>query len=324
MSSAPDSVPTTMATEYDGVIERLQQGSQPAVRYRALTELSCLSSEHEEVRRARTNISKRGWAREILRLQRPDGTWQPDENLYQPKYLATNWMMLILTDLGLTSEIPGVKRACDLFFSNWLKPGYDESEHEVCVVGNLARVLIKCGYGDDPRVKRLVNWLLEVQKEDGGWHCFPSDTGTLDCWEPLAAFTAIPRRQWTRKLKQSVENGAEFYLERHLFNEGRRYKPWFRFHYPVHYYYDVLVGLDVLTALGYGGDRRLRPALQLLHDRRLSDGKWALDAVHPDLGPGAKYKLKREPAPFSLEEAGKPSKWVTLTAMIVLKRISQS
>ncbi len=325
MSSVSGTAAIALTTKYDGVIEWLQEKNQPAVRYKALTELAGLSGKDEEVRIARADISKRGWAREILRLQRSDGTWQPNETgLYRPKYLATNWMMLILTDLCLTSENPGVKHGCDLFFNNWLKSGHDESEYEVCVVGNLARILLKCGYADDPRVRRLINWLLEAQKGDGGWHCFPSDTGTLDCWEPLAAFAAIPRRQWTGKLKQSVERGAEFYLERHLFNEGRRYEPWFRFHYPVHYYYDVLIGLDTLTALGYGDDRRLRPALQILEDRKLSNGKWILDAVHPDIGPGAKYRQKRKATPFSLEEAGKPSKWITLTAMSVLKRVAES
>ncbi len=45
---------------------------------------------------------------------------------------------------------------------------------------------------------------------------------------------------------QAIDKGAEFYLERKLFKERPKYAPWFRFHYPNHYFYDILVGLDVI------------------------------------------------------------------------------
>lgn len=98
----------------------------------------------------------------------------------------------------------------------------------------------------------------------------------------------------------------------------------FRFHYPNHYYYDILVGLDVLTALGYGNDRRLLPALRILREKRQSNGAWLLDRVHPDLGAGSKYSLRRKPQRFSLEKAGEPSKWTTLVALRVLKRVEEA
>jgi hypothetical protein len=45
---------------------------------------------------------------------------------------------------------------------------------------------------------------------------------------------------------------------------------------------DVLVGLDMLTRLGYAGDRRLEPALSLLRKKRQKNGSWLLDRTHPD------------------------------------------
>ena len=77
-----------------------------------------------------------------------------------------------------------------------------------------------------------------------------SDSGTLDCWEGLVAYITLPRQRWTRSIKRSAERGAKFYLYRRLFEERRKYEPWFRFHYPNHYYYDLLVGLHIITALG--------------------------------------------------------------------------
>jgi hypothetical protein len=127
-------------------------------------------------------------------------------------------------------------------------------------------------------------------------------------------------------MKASAERGAEFYLSRELFRQGsRRYLPWFMFHYHVHYYYDLLVGLDVLTGLGYADDRRLLPALTFLREERRPDGKWILDAVHPDLGRGAGYRMsKRRVRPLALEEEGKPSKWITLCALRVLRRVGEA
>ena len=296
---------------------------QPAVRYYTLSDLIDRPANHSEVKQACSNIPKEGWAFDILRKQRPEGYWESKRSLYRPKYTATNWMAIVLSDLGMTKENPQIRKTANLLFKEWMRKEEPNIFHdEVCIVGNTARMLTRFGYEDDPRVRKLFDRLVEDQKEDGGWHCFESSRGTLDCWEALAAFAALPKSKQTRRIKNSIERGAEFYLERRLFDDGeKKYLPWFRFHYPNHYYYDVLVGLDVITRLGYGDDKRLRPALKILKKKRQDDGTWILEKVHPDLGTGAKYSLAKKVTPFALEESGKPSKWITLEALRVLKRV---
>ncbi|MBM3897083.1 MAG: hypothetical protein FJ358_00945 [Thaumarchaeota archaeon] len=191
----------------------------------------------------------------------------------------------------------------------------------LCVTGNLARVLVKMGYSGNRHVKNALAWLVKNQKEDGGWHCFNSNKGTLDCWEGLSAFAALPKQKWTKSIKKSATNGVEFYLNRELHKEGKKYEPWFRFHYPVHYYYDMLVGLDVITSLGYSDDERLGSALEHLRKKR-KEGKWVLDAVHPDIAPDDPYQIG-DVYRFALEKTGRPSKWITLTALKILKRVEQ-
>jgi len=83
-----------------------------------------------------------------------------------------------------------------------------------------------------------------------------------------------------------------------------------------------------MIALGYGTDPRLRFALNLLLKKRQPDGKWNLDAIHPDVEGGmaewyAKHP-KRAPTPFGLEKPGEPSKMITLKALLVLNRIDES
>ncbi|MHB8567008.1 MAG: prenyltransferase/squalene oxidase repeat-containing protein [Nitrososphaerales archaeon] len=198
------------------------------------------------------------------------------------------------------------------------------------MTSNLVRAFTRAGYDKPRRLSRALEWIVEEQKEDGGWHCFDSSKGTLEYWQPLSAFSALPRNRWNRSIKKSVERGAEFYLERQLFREGtRRYAPWFRFHYPAHYYFDLLVGLEVLTSLGYAGDPRMKRALAILRKKRTPEGTWLLDGLHPDLPPDDKessysFALPYEPfpdIPFGLEKVGEPSKNITFCALKVLRQV---
>ncbi len=247
--------------------------------------------------------------------------------LYFPPYRSTNWRALVLADLGLDSTDPRIRKIADLFFEFKLRLSspYNFFHEEVCIAGNTARAMTRFGYGEDPRVRRLYDWLLDDQREDGGWNCSQGTPGTLDAWEALAAFASVPRAKRPARMDRAIETGAEFYLKRELLHDGRTYVPWSRLHYPNHYFYDVLVGLDVLTRLGFGGDPRLRPALELLHAKRRHDGTWILDKVHPDVGAGVRIAPPTmKVRPLEIEPAGQPSKWITLTALRVLKRVDDA
>jgi len=312
---------------HEDTISWLLEENQPAVRYHTLVDLLGRSKNDPEVKQAYAAIPKKGWALEILRKQKPSGYWATGESLYRPKYIATNWMVLILSDLGLTNANQQVKKAAGLFFSQWMDAKKENIFHdEVCIVGNTARVLTRFGYGDNPRVGKLFRRLVEDQRPNGGWHCREKGDGVIDGWEALAAFAALPKEKRIRSVNRSIERGAEFYLERHLVEEGKRYAPWFRLHYPNHYYYDVLVGLDFITRLGYGGDKRLGRALDILKAKRMNDGRWPLERLHPDPSSYAwgKGNLKWKNRSFGLETEGKPSKWITLTALRILKRVEDA
>ncbi|MFG1530257.1 MAG: prenyltransferase/squalene oxidase repeat-containing protein [Thermoplasmata archaeon] len=301
--------------------------ADPSVRYRYWTQVEGRSAGDPRVKSARAAIGKKGWATQLLEHQFPDGHWVTPgtaaEDLYTPKYIVTNWRMLVLADLGLTKADPRIARLAELILDRW-GPELSGPSAELCISGNTARSLIRFGYNDHPVLQRTLDWLMETQKADGGWHCFKSRTGTLDGWEGLSALAEIPEPQRSAAVRRAIERGAEFYLDRRLMREGRgRYAPWFRIHYPNHYYYDLLVGLGVLTRLGYGGDRRLRPALRWLLDRRRPDGTWALDRSHPDLDPPEPW-THRVVYPMQLEPLGIPSRWATVDALSVLRRVESA
>ncbi len=316
----------------DTVIDWLLELNQPSIRYLALTQLLGKAENDPEVRSTKQMITREGWAAEILAGQQKGGWWVSGESLYRPKYLSTNWMLLILSDLGLTKEEPRIERACELWIERFAKNdggfGMDgTSRGHLCIVGNTARALVKFGYADHPKVRSAFEWLVVNAAKLGGWSCFESGRN-LDSWEGMSAFAAYPKQKWTKSMKRVVELAAEFYLERELYKQGEHYEPWYRFHYPLHYYYDLLVGLDFMTALGYGDDPRMRYALSHLAKKRRSDGRWNLDAVHPDVEGGMvdwyRKNPKKVPTPFALEKVGEPSKMITLRAMLVLDRLKET
>ncbi|MGI0078662.1 MAG: hypothetical protein ACRECH_03485 [Nitrososphaerales archaeon] len=312
-------------------INWLLEDDQPSVRYLTLTRLLGRPENDPETNSARKAITKRGWAKEILAKQNSAGWWVTGESLYRPKYISTNWMLLILSDLGLTKDDPKIAKACQLWMKRFAKRdgGFNDTgkKSHLCIVGNTARALVKFGYANHPRVRSAFEWFVKNQAKLGGWSCFLSGRN-LDSWEPLSAFAVYPRGKWTRGMKMAAERGAEFYLERELHKQGDHYKPWYRFHYPVHYYYDLLVGLDFMTALGYGDDKRLGHAIEVLKKKRRPDARWNLDAVHPDVEGGVAewyaQHPKQAPIPFSLEKAGEPSKMITFRALQILNRLGEA
>ncbi len=249
--------------------------------------------------------------------------------------MGTHWNMLALADLRATRAIPEVNQSCEYWMAK--SPlegggvgGFGKGKGHHCYTANMARGLVRLGFEDDPRVRKTLEWIVQTSHPKGGWTCRfstagPAPSRTLDAWEGLGAFAAYPRSKWSPAMQACVERSAEYYLEHELHVQGERYEPWYRFHWPVHYYYDLLVGLDCLTALGYGRDRRLGYALELLRKKQRPDGRWNLDADQPDPDPEsarwfAKHPDKR-PTPLTFEVAGRASKMITLRALTVLSRV---
>ena len=126
----------------------------------------------------------------------------------------------------------------------------------------------------------------------------------------LKAFAEIPAQKRTIATKETIEKGAEFLLQHHIYkqshNLNKTSKPgWKRFGFPLMYQTDALEILDILTGLGIR-DARMDDAFELMMSKQDNEGKWTMENTYDLLVP--------------VEPKGTQSKWLTLRAMRIMKR----
>ena len=297
------------------VLAWLLEPSEPAMRYLASRYLLTVRPSERTLARLRAEVPNRGWAATILARQKAKTYWATKRECYGPKFRSTIWQLQVLADFGMSRRDERIANAVDLWFDLHYDPkggGYSPGPRgdrwfrsHLCTTGNMVRSLIRFGYLDDERVQSAIRWLVDEQYANGGWDCFGRKDATLDAWEGMSAFADIPPDRRTSDVKRAIEKGAEFCSERRLLHEGAHFERWWWLRYPWHYFYDVLVGLDFMTALGYGKDPRMKEALDHLESKRLPDGRWNLDWTNGNM---------------VVESRGKPSKMITFLALRVLGR----
>ena len=303
----------------DPVLAWLVEPSEPAMRYLASRDLLRPRLSERSLARLEAEIPERGWAARILTRQRDRTWWATKKTCYRPKFTSTIWQLQVLADFGLSRRDERIANAVELWFDlHYIRRdgGYSysvraktRSGSHLCTTGNMVRSLVRLGYLDDERVQSAIRWLVGEQYPDGGWDCFGRGRGTMDAWEAMSGLAEVPPDRRSADVRRALGAGAEFFLRQRLLHEGPRYERWYWLRYPWHYHYDVLVGLDFMTALGYGGDPRMREALDHLESKRLPDGRWNLDHTNGDL---------------VIEPRGRPSKMITFLALRALRRAGRT
>lgn len=320
-------------------LDWLLENDNPPIRYHTLRDILGRSPNDPEVKKAQQKIKSYGPARKLLRLRNRQGYWPPKTTFYTPKWTSSVWPLMLLGEMALPPD-EGIKAACEKFLDmhqldngafvcpspqdvkQWSQKHPRQKAvrwEEPCLTGNMIRTLLVFGYQDDPRVKKAVEWMPEHQLEDGGWNCnYPEKkvkhSSFMSTIEPLYAYSEIPKSRWTRKMRRSIQNGAEFLLMHRVYkSDNHHWKETLpfatSFHFPMYYFYDALHGLRVLAKLGYGDDSRVKDAVHLILSKQSPDGKWLLEG---DWSRERDAKQDKRPNLVDVEELWKPSKWITL------------
>ena len=316
----------------------------PGVRYLALKELLDRQPYDVEVGEARKAVMSTGPVPVILNAQDPEGYWVEPGPGYLPKYRSIVWSLSMLAQLGADGSDRRIQKACQYLLEHAIdKNGaFSASATQggaiLCLMGNLGAALLDLGWRDDPRLQGALEWMARAvtgeciapqEKKDApvrylksatcapGFCC--SANGSKPCaWgavKVMLAFAKLPEEARTPLIGRAIDTGLEFLLSKDPavadYPMGYSTKPsqsWFRFGFPLFYVTDVLQNLEVLTSFGYGTDPRLSRAIELVLNKQDQQGRWKMEYT---------YNGKTW---VDVEEKGKPSKWVTLRALRVLKR----
>jgi hypothetical protein len=325
----------------DWLLER--DAENPGVRYFALTGLLDLPADDPKVTEARRAVMESGPVPAILAAQDPAGYWEQAGSGYYPKYRGTVWSVSYLAQLGADPADPRVRVAGEYLLSNVLTPNgifslsSTPSGSIYCLSGNLGTAFLDLSFAGDPRLRQALEWMARFTTGDGvapatethapvryyksglcgqGFRC--SANNQLPCaWgavKVLRALARVPEADRTPAIQAALDTSVGFLLSvdpaTAAYPVGWSDKPsqsWFRFGFPLFYVTDVLQIAEALTEAGHGGDSRLAATYDLILSKRDGTGRWKLEYAYT----GKTWA--------DVEQKGRPSKWVTLRAMRVLK-----
>lgn len=315
----------------------LLEADDPALRAATLAHLLDRPPDDPEFTLARSAMASDGVVAAILAAQGPDGHWGERDRFYRDKYRGTVWQLITLASVGADGSDPRVRAGCEAVLRDAQDQqsggfAYDRAastgggQHNAvipCLTGNLVWVLVTVGLLDDERVRRGIDWITAYQRFDTGDG--PAPTGwpyqREPCWgrhtchmgvvKSLKALAAIPPQRRTPAIERTVAGGVEYLLRHHVHKRchdpSQVAKPgWTRLGFPLMYQDDVLEVLRVLTALGVR-DPRMGEAIDLVVAKSDDAGRLRLEQTFND-----RFRVR-------VEAKGRPSRWLTLEALRMLK-----
>ena len=311
-----------------GSSEKLLRTAVPPVKYWTNRFALQLPDDSAEQARLLAECERFPPRLKLLKAQREDGTWpiagpraSAERRGPGPPYGWTYTTMLrSLYELAeyKTSRTEGnIQTGLELILSWQDDEGYIPGPSlvgipEVNVNGFALSILNRFGMGGDRRVRRLRDWLVTKQRNDGGWSIpFIQDMrydpeyrymrssvfeelvreGKVKGYDP-SRYSDVPSCTWTtlsvlRGMVQDKEmrfdprilRAGNFFLDQffkrnHHACYYRSEKSWTTLKYPT-YHGSGLVGLEMLTAMGFGrSDPRMERPIEWLAAARSADGLW--------------------------------------------------
>jgi hypothetical protein len=294
--------------------------SDPSIRWQVMRDLT--DKPADAVAAERAKVATQGWGARLLELQAADGLWAG--NAFSQDRTDTFHVLELLRRLGLDPQSERAQAAIGRVREHvtwgdgawwnppWAESGFFEGEVEPCINGNVVATGAYFGVDMTPLVDRL----LGEQLPDGGWNCEVERGATVSSFgTTINVLEGLLEHEraigGSTRVAEARRHGEEYMLERQLFRRKSTGevidRAWLQFSFPTWWHYDVLRGLDYLRDAEIEPDERVGEAIGIVQGNRDPDGRWPLQNVHE----GQLY--------FEMEAGeGKPSRWNTLRAMLVL------
>jgi hypothetical protein len=304
---------------------------EPWIVYRTLIDLLDKGEEDKPVATAKMAISKHPSIRNIFEGLNNEGYWGTPKDIHTwwPKKNTTFWILPMLADFGFTMTDERIARACEYVFSTqlsfggfgWDPPTQAFDCHSAIITGSLARL----GFLEDSRLRKAYDWLLRRQRLDGGFWC--KNTGQVGgprAKEPSCAMAtmfvmgALAENPVLRN-SEVARRGVDFLFScwrnrgkiSYAGHDSQIGTDWDRLKYPFTDY-KILEFLDVLSRFEYAkpGLQESEMVKQLL-SKQNERGSFTPESIH---------KVWSD---FDFGQKERPSRWITLLALRIVKRIYQ-
>jgi hypothetical protein len=293
-------------------IQWLLEPENPSVRYWTLTDLLDRPAADPEVRKARAAIARQPIVKDIFARQHPQGHWGDDAT--KPCMAdGTLGTLSILHMLGVEPDERTAK-GCDslLRYGQNESGGFSMTQTRrsgifPCMTGGQLPLLVYFGLGDDARVRRAFAFVVEDMSTEDALDC--GRYQHRDClWGAIAALNGLavlPADMRSQKSKRVVRRLADALLNADYDFEGE-HKRWLTFGVPRNW--NLLSALLALAAHGYAHDKRFVRLLKLFLARQDEQGRWLCGSASRT---------------WPLERINRPSKWVTLDALRLLRVVER-
>ncbi len=288
----------------------LLESNEPWIRYHALTGLLDRPPTDPAVQETRTAIARHPLVQELFARQQPAGHWGDDET--KPCTAAgTLGVLSLLFTLGVKPD-ERTQAGCNSLLrfaqnegGGLALTGTRRSAIFPCTTGEHLRLLVYFGLGDDPRVRQAFTFLIEAMSTPdplacGRYQHRPCLWGAIATLNGLTVLPADMRSPQSMRVAQCMANA----LLDASYNFAGEHKRWLTFGVPRAW--DLLSALRALAAHGYGHDPRFTPLLKLVLAAQDDQGRWRCGSVSRT---------------WPLEQRNRPSQWVTLDVLRLLKQI---
>ena len=254
----------------------------------------------------------------LLKKQLEDGSWpviaKKDKSFGVKYHLIETWKHLrfLIQQYEMDNTHPAIKKAAEFIFSCQTDEGDIRgilaNQYAPYYTGAIMYLLIKAGYGYDPRIEKGFKWLLKMRQSDGGWVIgSPGMIGlsnitlserndlvtnknretckTFDKSKPfsaagtgmvLRAFSVHPTYQKSEEALNAARLLKSKFLKKDNWTSYQHPDNWIRFQFPF-WWTNLVSALDSLSLMGFSkDDEDVENALKWLINHQQSEGLWKI------------------------------------------------